>query len=456
MSSLSLTTLVGALWFAADPAASRVDVSGGAAIELRGGFAPPSPQDSAAPSVLAILTPDVDMELASRRGTIFNLGYTPRVTYRFPNRINLNRPLLLHQAYGTLRQRLDPRWVLGVNLGGSVGELDYNSAPEVLGDGADSPNVTQPSVSVLNIATGSVALTAEGQLTRRHTLGLQTSVVYRTPLGIPDVADSEAQLSSTGVPEQLNVNVGVSLDTRISQIDSVGVEVTPGYFDYNTGETQFITGQAVAQWRRDIRPSLQSTVGAGAFGSAGLGTTETDDVPVLPVALASVTGGLVRSASHSVDATVSAGLTPYFDRVQIDLSPRAALNASVQLSLPPRWTVRGLVGAVTNATRDPRDPRENADGTTQSISESQFRVAVPVTYQISDEQQFEFGLLMTARAPHLRADDFTLAQSEAWLYVAYRIGAGTARGGQEVGGGSQGAVTRSSRGDSDAAGGGRR
>lgn len=453
MSSLSL---LAALWFAADPAASRVDVSGGAAIEVRGGFAPRSPQEASEPAVLAILTPDVDMEVASRRGTLFNLGYTPRVQHRYRNLLGVNRPLLLHQGYATLRQQVDPRWVLGVNLGGSVGEVGYNSAPEIVGDGADAPNVSRTDASVLQIAAASAALTAEGRLTRRHTLGLQTNVVYRTPLGIPEVTDENTQLSSAGIPEQVNVSAAVSLDTRVSPVDAVEVEVTPGYFDYNAGDTQFITGQAVGQWRRDIRPSLQSTVGVGVFGSAGLGDTQTDDVPVLPVALASVTGGLVRSASHSVDATLSAGLTPYFDRVQIDLSPRATINGSVQLSLPPRWTVRGLLGAVTNATRDPRDLRQNTDGTTQPIIESQFRVGVPVTYQISDEQQFEFGLLMTARAPHFASDDFSFRQSEAWLYVAYRIGAGTARGGQEVGGGGQGAVTRSARGNNDAASGGRR
>ncbi len=453
MVSLSLLAV---LWFAADPAASRVDVSGGAAIELRGGIAPPSPQEDSAPSVLIILTPDVDMEFASRRGTLFNLGYTPRVQYRYPNRIDVNRPLLLHQGYAILRQQVDPRWVLGMTLGGSVGEVDYNSAPEIVGDGSDAPNVNPGSVSVLEIAAASAGLTAEGRLTRRHTLGLQTNVVYRTPLGVPEVSEENTQLSSSGIPEQLNVSASVSLDTRVSAVDAVEVEVTPGYFDYNSAATQFVTAQAVAQWRRDIRPSLQSTVGAGVFGSAGIGDTQTDDAPVLPVALASVTGGLVRSASRSVDATLSAGLTPYFDRVQVDLSPRATINGSVQLSLPPRWTVRGLVGAVTNATRDPRDPRQNADGTTQPITESQFRVAAPVTYQISDEQQFEFGLLMTARAPHFASETFSLGQSEAWLYVAYRIGAGTARGGQEVGGGGQGAVTRSARGNADAASGGRR
>ncbi|MBV1858970.1 MAG: hypothetical protein KUG77_11210 [Nannocystaceae bacterium] len=452
MSSLSLLAV---LWFAADPAASRVDVSGGAAVEVRGGWAPRGPRESAEPAVLAILTPDVDMEVASRRGALFNLGYTPRVQHRYRNLLNVKHPLLLHQVYATLRQSLDPRWVLGVNLGGSVGEVGYNAAPEIVGDGADDPNVSQPDVSVLQIAVASAGLSAEGRLTRRHTLGLRTNVVYRTPLGIPEVTDENTQLSSTGIPEQLSVEGAVSLDTRVSQVDAVEVEVTPGYFDYNAGDTQFVTAQAVGQWRREIRPSLQSTVGAGVFAAAGIGDTQTNDVPILPVVLASVTGGLVRSASHSVDATLSAGLTPYFDRVRVDLSPRATLNGSIQLSLPPRWTVRGLVGAVTNATRDPRTPREDGDGSTP-ITESQFRVATPVTYQISEDQQFEFGLLMTARAPHLASDDLSFGQSEAWFYVAYRIGAGTARGGQEVGGGGQGAVSRSARGNSDAARGGRR
>ena len=111
---MSILALTSALWFAADPAASRVDVSGGVSIELRGGRAPIQPSDPTSTwGVLTILTPDVDMEVASRRGTLFNFGYTPRVQYRWPNRVGLDRPILLHQAYATLQQQLDPRWTLG-------------------------------------------------------------------------------------------------------------------------------------------------------------------------------------------------------------------------------------------------------------------------------------------------------------------------------------------------------
>jgi|GEM_PF-1906671 len=446
MSALALTA---ALWFATDPTASRVDVSGGAAIEVRGGRAPTQPTADPEPAVLSILTPDVDMEVASRRGTLFNLGYTPRVQYRYPNRIGVNRPLLLHQGYATLAQQLDPRWLLGVNLGGSVGEADYNSAPLVLED-----NTQAPDVSVLEIAAATAGVDVEGRLTRRHTLGFGADVVYRTPLDVPEVDDPDAQVSSGGIPEQLNVNGEVSLDTRVTAVDAVEVAVSPGYFNYNEGDTQFVTTQATGQWRRQIRPSLSSSLGAGVFGSTGVGGTRTNGL--MPVALASVTGALVRSASHNVDATVVAGVTPYFDRVRVQLDPRATLNATVVVALPPRWSVRVLAGGVTNATTRPRTLDNDGGEDVRTVTETQVRLGVPVTYQINEQQQFEFGLLMSARAPHLRSDRFEFNQGETWLYVAYRIGAGTARGGQEVGQANRGAVTRSARGEASAASGGRR
>ncbi len=432
----------------ADPAASRVDVSGGVSVELRGGRAPVRPTQAPEASALTILTPDVDMEVASRRGTLLNIGYTPRVQYRWPNRIGVNRPLLLHQAYTTLAQQIDPRWVLGVNLGGSVGEADYNSAPLLIDDNAQAPDL-----AVLEIAAASAGITAQGRLTRRHTLGLSSNVVYRTPLDVPVADDPDDQVTAGGIPEQLNVNAGVSLNTRVTPVDAVEVEAAPGYFNYNDGDTQFVTTQVTGQWQRQVRPSLATALGAGVFGSAGVAGTRTQSAPVMPVALASVTGALVRRGTHNVDATVLAGITPFFDRVRISLDPRATLNGTVTVAIPPRWTVRVLAGGVTNATASPR--QFDDDVTLARRTETQVRLSVPVTYQISDEQQFEFGILMAARAPHLRSDQFQFNQGETWFYVAYRIGAGTARGGQQVGQSGQGAVTRSARGEIDAAGGGR-
>jgi hypothetical protein len=464
MSALALTAAL----FLADPAASRVDVSGGVSVELRGGRAPVDPASNPEWGVLTILTPDVDMEVATRRGTLLNFGYTPRVQYRSANRLDINRPILLHQAYATLAQQLDPRWVLGVNLGGSVGEADYNSAPVVLG--ADQAEL--PDAQVLQIAAVSAGLRLDGRLTRRHTLGFLLNTVYRTPLDADDTSivvdpdmdtdtdpdmDTDADTGNAGggggVPEQLSVEAGVALNTRVTPVDAVEVSVRPGFFDYNRGATQYVTVQGLAEWDRQIRPSLSTSVGAGVFSFAGVGETQTESIPVQPVALASVTGGLVRRASHNVEATIGAGLAPYFNRARISLDSRATLSANVTVNIPPRWTVRVLGAALTNATAEPLPDTGNGNQAT----ETQMRLALPVTYQINDQQQFEFGFLGTVRAPHVQSNQFEFNQLETWLYVAYRIGAGTARGGQEVGQSSSGAVTRSARGESGAAAsGGRR
>ncbi len=446
---MSPLALYAALWFAADPSASRVDVSGGVSVELRGGVAPVRPLDPAEPGVLTIVTPDVDMEYASRRGSLFNLGYTPRVQYRSPNRLNINRPILLHQAYATYQEQLDRRWLLGVNLSGSVGETDYNSGPTVLADQTQAPDI-----SVLNIATASGRFDLQGRLTRRHTLRIGPRIVYRKPLDVPEVdpATEDAQVL-LGVPEQLNVNLELALATRLTPVDTLDVSLTPGYFDYSSGQAQFLTTEALGEWSRELRPSLGSTVGVGVFGSALVGGDADAPPPVLPVAQASLTGGLVRRASHSVDATINAGVLPYFDRVQTALTPRATLSGTVTVTIPPRWTARAIVAAVTNATAEPRTiGTPDADGNAREAIETQFRLALPVTYEIDRAQQFEFGLLSSVRAPHFASDDFAFTQLEAWLYVAYRFGAGTARGGDEVGQGNAGALTRSVRGGDQSGG----
>ncbi|MCR9160314.1 MAG: hypothetical protein ACE37F_18030 [Nannocystaceae bacterium] len=453
MLSLALTAAL----FLADPAASRVDVSGGVSVELRGGRAPVDPASRPEWGILTILTPDVDMEVATRRGTLLNFGYTPRVQYRSANRLDINRPILLHQAYATLAQQLDPRWVLGVNLGGSIGEADYNSAPVVLG--ADQAQL--PDAQVLQIAAASASARLDGRLTRRHTLGFLLDTVYRTPLDQAEttiIVDPDAPTAGDdtngpgGVPEQLNVEAGVALNTRVTPVDGVEVSVRPGFFDYNQGGTQYATVSGIAEWERQIRPSLSTSVGGGVFYFTGVGETRSESIPVQPVALTSVTGGLVRRASYNVDATLGAGVAPYFNRARISLDSRATLSGNVAINIPPRWTVRVIGAALTNATAEPLPDTGNGNPAT----ETQMRLALPVTYQIDERQQFEFGFLGTVRGPHVQADTFEFNQLETWLYVAYRIGAGTARGGQEVGQSGSGAVTRSARGEAGAAAGGRR
>jgi hypothetical protein len=80
------------------------------------------------------------------------------------------------------------------------------------------------------------------------------------------------------------------------------------------------------------------------------------------------------------------------------------------------------------------------------IPETVIRAQTPVTYSINDYSTFEFGTIFSVRGSHLAAEDFAFRQVEMWLYVAFRIGAGTTRGGEEVEGRGTGQIGTGTQG----------
>ncbi len=435
--------LAAALLLAIDPRASRVDVSGAVSVELRGGRAPVVPTESPTGSFLSIITPDFDVNARSRRGGSFTLGYSPRVQYRVPNRIDLDRPILLHQAYAGYDKELTARWTLGANLGGSVGETDYTGLTIALGDQAQTPET-----AIVRFAIASADLRLDGRLTRRHTLVIEPRAGYRAPLDPPPEDDADDD-GLGALPEQLTVDLGLGLETRLSLIDQIHLLLRPGVVDYN-GEVTFADSDNRVRWIRRLRPSLTAQVDAGIFGAARV-RGGSSNFQVFPVGGASVSGGLRRRANYNVDGSLGLDFSGFFDRVTERVDPRARLTATLTFNIPPRWSAGATLGAFTNVTGSPRDPSATGD----TVPESQIQFTTPVTYQIDDRQQFEFGTILSVRAPHLRADDLEFTQLETWFYVAYRVGGGTARGGDEVGGGGGGSIGTGTRGV-DAAGGGRR
>ncbi len=443
---MSLAAITAALWLAVDPASSRVDVSGGAAVELRGGRAPVTPLADPEWAMLSIITPEVAMETASRRGTTLRIAYAPRVQQRLPNVLDIRRPLLLHQNELSLLHTLTRRWNLGLNLASRVGESDYNSSSAVLDDDTGAGNATAPDVDVLQIVVGSGILSATGRLTRRHTLELRAGGSYRGTIGdtgtvtttTVDEDGNETTEERQALPNQTSVTVTAGLVSRVTQADRVGVALEPGFvrFDERGQEGGFRSLTARTTWDRAIHASLNTSLTFGVFGAL----VDGGDARVIPMGLAELDGVLRQRANHRVTGSVAAGIVPYFDRVTSTLNPRATTTANVAVALPPRWTVRGLVSLVTNTTAEPITPLNDVP-----ITETALRLVVPATYDINDEQQFEFGLIMAARAPHLASPGFEFNQLESWLYVAYRIGVGTARGRREVGGGGGGPVTQRSR-----------
>ena len=117
---------------------------------------------------------------------------------------------------------------------------------------------------------------------------------------------------------------------------------------------------------------------------------------------------------------VAAGVIGFFDPVRATLQPRAGAQAGLAADFVPQRVSVGLSGSFyTAATSTPREGSVTADGTRNQVMESVLSVRAPITYRISPLFYLEAGGLVTARAPHVLAEEFELQQIETWAYVAF-------------------------------------
>jgi hypothetical protein len=80
------------------------------------------------------------------------------------------------------------------------------------------------------------------------------------------------------------------------------------------------------------------------------------------------------------------------------------------------------------------------------VPETLIRGQTPVTYTINRFSALEFGAIVSVRGSHLAAQEFRFTQLELWGYLAFRVGAGTARGQNEVAGRGEGPIGTGTQG----------
>ena len=428
-----------------DPSSARVDVSGGVAAEVRGGRAPISPVDPPVASFLAIVTPDVAMQVRSRRGGVFTLGYSPRIQYRLPNRLDLLRPLFLHTFTSTYDVSLSRRWSMGLSLSSSVGEVDYTGINIALGD-----NAAAPDLQLVNFVFGSGGLQFTNLVNRRNVVSFGPEFDLRSPLG--DSRDLSASTTFSNIPTQTAVYFPTSWAHQASTVDTVDLRTRPGIVDYDSEDTYVVADTRVG-WDRQVATNLFTRLDAGLFvaslirgepGDTDLdGTADTSATRVFPVGSVSLQGRLRSTASHWVDGNLGFEVIGFFDRVAVRVDPRGQLTAGITTTIPPRWAA-GLQAAAFTALNP--DPRPSVGMNMIEVPETLIRVQTPITYAIGRYSALEFGAIVSVRASHLASSQFQFTQLELWGYLAYRIGAGTARGQGEVGGRGDGPIGTGTQG----------
>ena len=442
--------LISALWLI-DPRAGRFDVSGGAAAELRGGYAPVTVLTDSEPTFLMIVTPNVDFRYHTRRFGTLGFGTGLRMQLRSPNRLSIKRPIFLTQFYTDYFVQATRRFSLDIDMGASVGELDYTGVAVAFGSG----QAAVPDFDVAQIGVGQTTITMEGSLTPTQRLIVQPNAEVRAPIGRTADAQDEGRIN---LPQQTLVNLGLAYQHDASVLDTVGAEIRPGVVDYNDTVT-FLSTQGMVHWNRQIRRGLSSQLDLGLFGANVLRAPEGSDADeqgtqVFPVGSLRFNGLLFGRSNVQLSGNLGAGVQGYFDRITERVEPRANLTAGLFTAIPPQWDVGISMAAFTALTTDPRDPvRDPVTDGLLEVPETVISGQTPVTYTINDRTQFEFGTVFSFRGSHLGADDPEFTQFEGWFYVAIRAAGGTARGGEEVAERESGSIGVGLRGLGTTAGG---
>ena len=282
-----------------DPSASRFDVSGGATAQIQAGRAPPNPGLDPTGAVLLVVAPVARLHWAARaRNQTAVLSYSPRLLYRWPNILRLNRPLLLHQVGLQYGRGLTPTWSMFTGLAANIGELDYTTAQQVFGD--QQGNLPDASVTSYASIGGTIGFT--GLLTPIHRLGFSAGADFRTPYGAStqtDDPDNQALL-----PQQVSGSGSVTHGYLVRSTDTLTTTLTGQYVDFdNRGASYIVSG--TYGWAHQIDSRLTSNVEAGLFLSQqtrepeGFEGRVVGGTPIRPVFAAGLQGRLYNPGAAS-------------------------------------------------------------------------------------------------------------------------------------------------------------
>ena len=149
---------------------------------------------------------------------------------------------------------------------------------------------------------------------------------------------------------------------------------------------------------------------------------------------------MYQRARLRLTGDAGASLQAYFDQVTGEVLPRAGGALGLTAFLPPNWTAGASVNFYTLATAQPRD-FEGLNVDPSLTGDTVISARTPISYRFDERFALEFGTIVSARAPHVRTDDFAFSQLAAWVYFAFRVQFSTMHSGGQVRGGGGSTVS---------------
>ena len=365
------------------------------------------------------------------------LAYTPRLFYRVPNQLDIDRPLLLHQLQlnDTLMTSRNMAWTSAVGV--DVGELDYTAANLVFAPGSSAVRTSVVDIVRVNGETGFTL-----DITRRLRWITNLSAQYTTPLDADQTATAPpvtmegqdlSNLVGGTVPESAQVSGRSSLSYAVTRQDRVAAngDITYQWFP-DTG--RFLLLAPDVSWEH--RLSRQSTLALSA-GFAYVITLATPDDSDPGDALGGTgsvqfTSELHRERNVRVSTSFGAGVDWFFDPIAGTSQPRGAVDAGTTIDIGRDWTINpnaSFYAVIRGASTTVGGATPTGDGmlvpqAAQPITPdaTQVRAEIPFTYRLTDFVAINFGARGSLRGRSLTQDDFQLGeQYEIWAFFGLTV-----------------------------------
>ena len=409
--------------------------------EVAAGRAPLDYDEPATNALTFTLVPGIGARLRGTDSTL-TLSYTPRIFYRLPNALDVDRPLVLHQVALDHVAEVGPRlgWASSAQL--SVGQIDYTAAGLVY-DPSLSTGVRSSITDILR-AVGQTGFKYE--LSRHTRLNLDASAEYThtldaAPTIVPnptapvaglDPALQQAALPLVGVqPDSFQFSTTPTLSYAVGRNHRIGTSLDVTYQWFKQTARYLLLAPDIS-W--DARVSARSTLSLAA-GVAYVSTLEA----ALPQDDQNSWGGtgsvhfeslVYRGSGTSVTTAFNTSLEWFFDPISGTSQPRAGIEASSVVEMGRDWLFSPEISFYTLLRQtilrygmivdgvpviDPTQPEIAKPDATL------LRIELPLQYRITPDVSLAFGGRAALRGPALAASDFGFDQVEVWAFLGLTV-----------------------------------
>lgn len=399
-----------------------VQAAAGGRVEALVGVVPSNPLDVSQAQAAVAIVPVAGLHVRRESYDLTAL-YRPRLFWRLPNRLNLARPLLLHQ--GTLQHRVlwSDRVALDSRLGLSIGEVDYALSSFVF----DPTQPTVPNDEVTSLVRVHGSSTLRYAVSRRWGSGLSLLGAYNAPL------DGDTTGFGTSAVAELEPFLAHRVDDRNELTLSVGVGAS--WFSTGLRETSLLgtpaedsgdsTYSVISPRLRLNHVFSRQTEGAVAFGYVDLRVlqgsellgTEQGERHATPTADVQMQSRVWQERGKSLSAGAFATYRWFFDPILGRPVRRIGGGTFAMLDLPPDWAAAANLSFFTTLGDDFEPPEFLAD---RRFDQTMLRIDVPVSYAVSRYLGVEVGVRSNLRGPSW-SEGVVLDRVELWAYGALRF-----------------------------------